>query len=206
MGHAGVLGEWLVSSKQSADEHPESGRVSRSRSFLPPPQMPTEPHGSQVPAHLPDAAPSFQGRSRPRACAEALGLTATVIVPLREALIQIIQGIPDLTRSLRNCVPCEGKSLQRPERQSSVGFSSSTAEQAAGGHCPTAGGGQLWAADLASAPAGSTQPDPCPHRPSCQRAPGGSHGRPERQSGSSAISYDCSEEELMASIEREYCR
>lgn len=38
------------------------------------------------------------------------------------------------------------------------------------------------------------------------RAPGGSHGRPERQSGSSAISYDCSEEELMASIEREYCR
>ncbi|XP_062934211.1 cystin-1 isoform X1 [Cynocephalus volans] len=34
-------------------------------------------------------------------------------------------------------------------------------------------------------------------------APGSSHKRPERQS---AISYDYSEEELMASIEREYCR
>lgn len=35
------------------------------------------------------------------------------------------------------------------------------------------------------------------------RAPGSSHKRPERQS---AISYDYSEEELMASIEQEYCR
>ena len=34
------------------------------------------------------------------------------------------------------------------------------------------------------------------------RAPGSSHGRPERQS---AIMYDGSEEELMASIEQEYC-
>ncbi|XP_028733531.1 cystin-1 [Peromyscus leucopus] len=34
-------------------------------------------------------------------------------------------------------------------------------------------------------------------------APGSSHKRPE---GQSAISYDYSEEELMASIEREYCR
>ncbi|XP_053780206.1 cystin-1 [Desmodus rotundus] len=33
-------------------------------------------------------------------------------------------------------------------------------------------------------------------------APGSSHGRPERQS---AIMYDGSEEELMASIEQEYC-
>ncbi|XP_040478739.1 cystin-1 [Ursus americanus] len=38
------------------------------------------------------------------------------------------------------------------------------------------------------------------------RAPGSSHRRPERQSGISAISYDYSEEELMASIEQEYCR
>lgn len=35
------------------------------------------------------------------------------------------------------------------------------------------------------------------------RAPGSSPKRPE---GQSAISYDYSEEELMASIEREYCR
>lgn len=35
------------------------------------------------------------------------------------------------------------------------------------------------------------------------RAPGSSHKSPERQS---AISYDCSEEELMASIEREHSR
>ncbi|XP_076689125.2 cystin-1 isoform X2 [Callospermophilus lateralis] len=34
-------------------------------------------------------------------------------------------------------------------------------------------------------------------------APSSSHKRPERQS---AISYDYAEEELMASIEREYCR
>lgn len=35
------------------------------------------------------------------------------------------------------------------------------------------------------------------------RAPSSSHKRLE---GQSAISYDYSEEELMASIEREYCR
>lgn len=34
------------------------------------------------------------------------------------------------------------------------------------------------------------------------RAPGSCHKKPERQS---AITYDYSEEELMASIEREYC-
>lgn len=34
------------------------------------------------------------------------------------------------------------------------------------------------------------------------RAPGSCHRRPERQS---AITYDYSEEELMASIEQEYC-
>lgn len=34
------------------------------------------------------------------------------------------------------------------------------------------------------------------------RAPGSCHKNPERQS---AITYDYSEEELMASIEREYC-
>lgn len=38
------------------------------------------------------------------------------------------------------------------------------------------------------------------------RAPGGSPRRPERQPGTSVISYDYSEEELMASIEQEYCR
>lgn len=37
------------------------------------------------------------------------------------------------------------------------------------------------------------------------RAPDSSCRRPERQSGICAISYDYSEEELMASIEREYC-
>lgn len=36
-----------------------------------------------------------------------------------------------------------------------------------------------------------------------RRAPDSSHKRPERQS---VVSYDYSEEELMASIEREYCR
>jgi hypothetical protein len=35
------------------------------------------------------------------------------------------------------------------------------------------------------------------------RAPGSTRKRPE---GQTAISYDYSEEELMASIEREYCR
>lgn len=34
------------------------------------------------------------------------------------------------------------------------------------------------------------------------RAPGSGHQRPERRS---VIVYDCSEEELMASIEQEYC-
>ncbi|XP_053445669.1 cystin-1 [Nycticebus coucang] len=38
---------------------------------------------------------------------------------------------------------------------------------------------------------------------SVSKAPSSSHKRPERQS---PISYDYSEEELMASIEREYCR
>uniref|UniRef100_A0A8C4L718 Cystin 1 n=1 Tax=Equus asinus asinus TaxID=83772 RepID=A0A8C4L718_EQUAS len=38
---------------------------------------------------------------------------------------------------------------------------------------------------------------------SVSEAPGSSHKRPGRQS---AISYDYSEEELMASIEQEYCR
>nr|XP_025724402.1 cystin-1 [Callorhinus ursinus] len=164
-----------VSSKQSADEHPESSRVSRE-----------------------GAAPG--------SVQKPYGLTAAVIVPLREALAQIVQGAPDLTCSPRNRVPCEGKSPQRPERQSSAAFFSSTAEEAVGGHCPTAGGGQLWAADLASTPASSTQPDPRPHPPSCQRNPGGSHGRSEKPSGILAISYDYSEEELMASIEQEYCR
>lgn len=42
-----------------------------------------------------------------------------------------------------------------------------------------------------------------PENSSVSEAPGSSHKRPERQS---AISYDYSEEELMASIEQEYCR
>ena len=42
-----------------------------------------------------------------------------------------------------------------------------------------------------------------PPPPVLCRAPGNSPKRPE---GQSAISYDYSEEELMASIEREYCR
>uniref|UniRef100_A0A2K6FTP7 Cystin 1 n=1 Tax=Propithecus coquereli TaxID=379532 RepID=A0A2K6FTP7_PROCO len=42
-----------------------------------------------------------------------------------------------------------------------------------------------------------------PGSSSVSEAPGGGHKRPERQS---AVSYDYSEEELMASIEREYCR
>ncbi|XP_004401866.1 PREDICTED: cystin-1 [Odobenus rosmarus divergens] len=48
--------------------------------------------------------------------------------------------------------------------------------------------------------------DEHPESSRVSRNPGGSHGRPERQSGISAISYDYSEEELMASIEQEYCR
>lgn len=42
-----------------------------------------------------------------------------------------------------------------------------------------------------------------PESSSVSEAPGSSHKRPERQS---AIAYDYSEEELMASIEQEYCR
>ncbi|XP_039743798.1 cystin-1 isoform X2 [Pteropus medius] len=42
-----------------------------------------------------------------------------------------------------------------------------------------------------------------PGNSSISEAPGSSHKRPERQS---AISYDYAEEELMASIEQEYCR
>ncbi|XP_020143613.2 cystin-1 [Microcebus murinus] len=42
-----------------------------------------------------------------------------------------------------------------------------------------------------------------PGSSSVSEAPGSGHKRPERQS---SISYDYSEEELMASIEREYCR
>ncbi|XP_034856462.1 cystin-1 [Mirounga leonina] len=62
-------------------------------------------------------------------------------------------------------------------------------------------------AAAAGSPVSSKQSaDEHPESGRVSRAPGGSHGRPERQSGSSAISYDCSEEELMASIEREYCR
>uniref|UniRef100_A0A8C0MLW8 Cystin 1 n=1 Tax=Canis lupus familiaris TaxID=9615 RepID=A0A8C0MLW8_CANLF len=45
-----------------------------------------------------------------------------------------------------------------------------------------------------------------PEGSSVSRAPGGSPRRPERQPGTSVISYDYSEEELMASIEQEYCR
>uniref|UniRef100_A0A8C9ACT7 Cystin 1 n=1 Tax=Prolemur simus TaxID=1328070 RepID=A0A8C9ACT7_PROSS len=53
----------------------------------------------------------------------------------------------------------------------------------------------------AESPEGSTGDHP--GSSSVSKAPGSSHKRPERQS---AISYDYSEEELMASIEREYCR
>ncbi|CAD7676327.1 unnamed protein product [Nyctereutes procyonoides] len=45
-----------------------------------------------------------------------------------------------------------------------------------------------------------------PEGSSVSRVPGGSPRRPERQPGTSVISYDYSEEELMASIEQEYCR
>ncbi|EPY75595.1 hypothetical protein CB1_001616077 [Camelus ferus] len=41
-----------------------------------------------------------------------------------------------------------------------------------------------------------------PHPPTCQRAPDSCYTRPERQL---AITYDQSEEELMASIEQEFC-
>ncbi|KAF5917296.1 cystin-1 [Diceros bicornis minor] len=69
------------------------------------------------------------------------------------------------------------------------------------------------------APRGPARPRPCagagsavspkqsaedhPESSSVSEAPGSSHKRPERQS---AVSYDYSEEELMASIEQEYCR
>ncbi|XP_072623828.1 cystin-1 [Vulpes vulpes] len=45
-----------------------------------------------------------------------------------------------------------------------------------------------------------------PEGSSISRALDGSPRRPERQPGTSVISYDYSEEELMASIEQEYCR
>ncbi|XP_032209229.1 cystin-1 isoform X2 [Mustela erminea] len=48
--------------------------------------------------------------------------------------------------------------------------------------------------------------DEPPESAGVSRAPDSSCRRPERQSGICAISYDYSEEELMASIEREYCR
>ncbi|XP_027477373.1 cystin-1 isoform X2 [Zalophus californianus] len=48
--------------------------------------------------------------------------------------------------------------------------------------------------------------DEHPESSRVSRNPGGSHGRPEKPSGILAISYDYSEEELMASIEQEYCR
>lgn len=50
---------------------------------------------------------------------------------------------------------------------------------------------------------GNLKVDPPPSAFLTHRAPGSSPKRPE---GQSAISYDYSEEELMASIEREYCR
>ncbi|CAK7296315.1 Cys1 [Vulpes lagopus] len=45
-----------------------------------------------------------------------------------------------------------------------------------------------------------------PEGSSISRTLDGSPRRPERQPGTSVISYDYSEEELMASIEQEYCR
>lgn len=58
-----------------------------------------------------------------------------------------------------------------------------------------------------AAGAGSPVPPECraedhPEGSGAPQAPGSSHKRPERQS---VIEYDCSEEELMASIEQEYC-
>ncbi|XP_045835277.1 cystin-1 [Meles meles] len=59
----------------------------------------------------------------------------------------------------------------------------------------------------AGSPVSSKQSaDEQPESAGVSRAPDSSHRRPERQSGISAVSYDYSEEELMASIEREYCR
>ncbi|XP_032722725.1 cystin-1 [Lontra canadensis] len=58
----------------------------------------------------------------------------------------------------------------------------------------------------AGSPVSSKQStDEHPESAGISRAPDSSHRRPGRQSGVSAISYDYSEEELMASIEREYC-
>ncbi|XP_039086971.1 cystin-1 isoform X2 [Hyaena hyaena] len=48
--------------------------------------------------------------------------------------------------------------------------------------------------------------DDPPGSSSVSGAPDSSHRMPDRQSDISAISYDYSEEQLMASIEREYCR
>ncbi|XP_040080875.1 cystin-1 isoform X1 [Oryx dammah] len=61
---------------------------------------------------------------------------------------------------------------------------------------PAAGAGRL------VSPKQSTEDHPEGSYISDHRAPGGCHKKPERQS---AITYDYSEEELMASIEREYC-
>ncbi|XP_058988661.1 cystin-1 isoform X1 [Mustela lutreola] len=58
----------------------------------------------------------------------------------------------------------------------------------------------------AGSPVSSKQSaDEPPESAGVSRAPDSSCRRPERQSGICAISYDYSEEELMASIEREYC-
>ncbi|XP_040351980.1 cystin-1 isoform X2 [Herpailurus yagouaroundi] len=48
--------------------------------------------------------------------------------------------------------------------------------------------------------------DDHPGSSSVYGAPDGSHGRPDGQSDIPAVSYDYSEEALMASIEQEYCR
>ncbi|XP_077607106.1 cystin-1 [Crocuta crocuta] len=64
-------------------------------------------------------------------------------------------------------------------------------------------------------PRPGSAPGKVPSRPSADDPPGSSsvsgapdssHRMPDRQSDISAISYDYSEEQLMASIEREYCR
>ncbi|KAM5143638.1 cystin-1 [Callospermophilus lateralis] len=59
------------------------------------------------------------------------------------------------------------------------------------------------AAGARSAVSPEPQAEDHPEDSHTSEAPSSSHKRPERQS---AISYDYAEEELMASIEREYCR
>ncbi|CAK7297359.1 Cys1 [Vulpes lagopus] len=79
------------------------------------------------------------------------------------------------------------------------------------------GPGELAPAGPGAAPTRSRRPEPGALKTERQRAPrgqqhlqgrtlDGSPRRPERQPGTSVISYDYSEEELMASIEQEYCR